>query len=163
MLEVGLEVRDLVDLSLNGGSILSARADDHGEVVATAVATTRVDATDAMVLVVADILHELSLLGHLLIVEEVSGFEGAFGVPAGEVRLCLVNVVAETLAIAHAVDPLFAERLSCVTDSLATERDVEDIRCHWSKLSLVLHESGDSSLLVPDEEVLASLSRSVDN
>ena len=157
MVEVRVEVGNSCDLLLNSCLIWGSRADHADKIFGASVAKTWVDATDAVVLVLAHILHVGCLLIELSIVEEHISIEGAFLVVLGPLRDRLIDVEAEALTIAHGIDELLANTLSDALVSLVSNGLLDDLWSELEALTFVVHESADAALLVPDEEVLACL------
>ena len=117
-----------------------------------------VDSTDSVVLVVANECHVVSFLVHPLPVEVLLGNECSLYSESGEVRGRTLDVVTEVLTIARTIDPLFPDVLADVGVCLSLEGDFDDFGGKRCELSLVLHEGANTSLLIPDEQVLLSCS-----
>ena len=117
-----------------------------------------------MVLVLAYIWHEVRFHSHVLVVKELLTVEGTLQIEAAvELRLCLVDVQAQTVTVAHGSDPVLADGLRHVGDCLSLKLDVDHLRGEVDEMSLVLQESAYIALLVPDEAVLSGLMCLIDD
>ena len=152
MLELGAEEGDLLNASLDIVLVGSTGTDDHAEGVGTVVI---VQSTNAMVLALSDVLHEVVTHIHPLVVEEDVSIEGTVNFVGSEVGCCRLAVVAEVLTIALSGNPGLSNEFSDVGGCLSAKRNSEDLWAETSELALVLHESSDTTLLIPDKEVLA--------
>ena len=111
-----------------------------------------------MILVLANVWHEVSFHSHVLIVEELLTVEGTLKVKVSvELGLCLVDVQAETVTVAHGGDPVLADDFRYVGWRLSLKLDVDHLWGEVYEMSLVLQESTDIALLVPDKGILSGL------
>ena len=109
MVEVSIEVGDGGSQCVDRVFISVAAADDHAELFATDVVTL-VQSTDSTVLRLSHERLVVGLLGHPLVVEELSG-EGAIDVVVSEVGLSLIEVEASGLTLTLANDPSLTDDL----------------------------------------------------
>ena len=163
MVEVRVEVGNSCDLLLNSCLIFGSGADDADKIFGANVAEAWVDATDAVVLVIAHIPLVDFFLVELSIVEEHISIEGAFLVVLGPLCDGFVDVETEALSLTHGIDELLANVLSNALVSLVSHGLLEDVWSELEALALVVHESADTALLIPNEEVLACLMSISDN
>ena len=117
MLELGAEEGDLLNASLDIVLVGSTGTDDHAEGVGTVVI---VQSTNAMVLALSDVLHEVVTHIHPLVVEEDVSVEGTVNFVGGEVGYCILDIVAEVLTVTLSNNPLFPDVLSNISRSLFT-------------------------------------------
>ena len=110
-----------------------------------------------MVLVIANEWHVVSFLVEPIIVEE-SLNESVIWVEFWPVRRRSIDVKAELIAFTHAVNELLADVFANVLSTLRTECFFDDLWSERCKVSFVLHESSDWSLLIPDEQVFLIIS-----
>ena len=117
-----------------------------------------------MVLVLAYIWHEVRFYSHVLVVKELLTVEGTLKIEvAVELWLCLVDVQAEAVTVAHASNPVLADSLGHIGKCFSLKRDVDHLRGEVDEMSLVLQESAYIALLVPDEAVLSGLMCLIDD
>ena len=161
MVERSVEVGDLSGDFSEVFLVCSAAAEDANK-LRRAIVVARVLATKAHVLAVTHERHVVGLLVQPFPVEEVSR-ESAFMLVLRPVRRTCLHVKAELLALAHAVNEGLADEVADVLSRLAAEGLLDNLGAKSGKLALVLHESADRALLVPDEEVLVGSSSIVDS
>ena len=109
MVEVSIEVGDVSGQCVDRVLVSVAAADDHAELFATDVVTL-VQSTNSTVLRLSHERLVVGLLGHPLVVEELSG-EGAIDVVVSEVGLSLIEVEASGLTLTLANDPSLTDDL----------------------------------------------------
>ena len=115
-----------------------------------------------MILVLSHVRHVVRFLVHVLIVEELIGDESALCGKCSPVWCRSVTVKAEVLTLSHPVNNLLSYELAYISVAFLVQDDPNDLGAYWRALSLVLHESAHTTLLVPDEEILFSLAGIVD-
>ena len=145
MLEVGLEVGDLGDRRVHGIFILVVAADDKAELFIAEVAIAGVDATDSVVLLIADVWCLVLMDGQPLVVEEVVDVHGALNVVISPVGGGFVDVEAQSLTFAHATDEVLADEISHSCVVLSAKGNLDYFRGEVGELCLVVHERGDTA------------------
>ena len=146
-----MEVGDLGDRLVHDILILVAADDGKAKLLTANVAIAGVDATNSVVLTLADVRHLVFTDGKPLVVEEVFGIEGALDVEIGPVRGGFVDVEAQSVTIAHGTDEVRAEEFTNSRVVLSAEGNLDDFGTDVAELRRVVHECGDIAILVPDE------------
>ena len=150
LVELGDLRGDLCELRLG----LHSRPNDHAESVRADVAAPGVDASNAMVFVLAHVGHVVGLLVQPLPIEELLGLERASRVVSGPVRRSRFRIEAEVFTLTHAMDELLANELTNVLLRLSAQCNFDDLWAERGQLAFVLHKGADAALLVPNEQVL---------
>ena len=155
MHELCFELGDASDYCLNFGFSFDATADDHQEIF-LAKEKTLTSAIGEVIFILANILNVGILTGHLIVVEEIGGIEGIFDIEVLEIRLSVLEVIAEASSNSHASNEIVSDVFSNIGIGLSTKGDLDSLMRKFGQHSLVLHEGANTALLVPDEEVLLS-------
>ena len=120
--EVGNARETFLDLLFGG----MADANDHLVVIIATVSVSWVDAARAVVLIVADKTHVVSLFLEPGIVGEEIGFEGAIDSEVVQIDNSVLKVEAQSLTMAHGIDDLLSDVLAHIGVCLSTDGDLDD-------------------------------------
>ena len=163
VMELRVKERDLISHCSDISLVFSTATNHHAEGIGASEATALVNTTNAMVLFLANERQVVGFHLHLLVIEKGVGGEGTLDRVGREVGRRGFDIVAEVLTVAHSHDPGLSDELTDVGRCLSGKGYLEDFWAEARKLALVLHEGANTSLLVPDKQVLARCSRVVDN